>query len=126
MEARRLLLIEEDRAARDALQGIFISRNWEVAMATTLPEAMKLLCVYVPDWVIVSWEQMEGTGERFMLTVRARSREARVALLTGPMDADGHRMVSRLKPDLRFRKPFLPEDVFRACEPCWASKSVLG
>ena len=126
MEAKRLLLIEEDRAARDALQRIFISRNWEVAMATTLPEAMKLLCVYVPDWVIVSWEQMEGTGERFMLTVRARSREARVALLTGPMDADGHRMVSRLKPDVRFRKPFLPEDVFRACEPCRASKSVLG
>lgn len=126
MEARRLLLIEEDRAARDALQGIFISRNWEVAMATTLPEAMKLLSVYVPDWVIMSWEKMEGTGERFMLTVRARSREAREALLTGPMDADGHRIVSRLKPDVRFRKPFLPEDVFRECEPCWASKSVLG
>jgi hypothetical protein len=74
----------------------------------------------------VSWEQVEGTGERFMLTVRARSREARVALLTGSMDAAGHRMVSRLRPDLRIRKPFLPEDVFRACEPCRASRSALG
>jgi ActR/RegA family two-component response regulator len=126
VEAKRQLLIEEDCEARDALQRIFISRNWEVVMATTLPEAMRLLCDYVPDWVIVSWEQMEGEGERFLLAVRARSREVRVALLTGSMDTAGHRMVSRLKPDLRFRKPFLPEDVFRACEPCRASKSVLG
>lgn len=118
MEAGRLLLIEEDRATRDALQEIFISRNWEVVMATTLPEAMGLLCDYVPDWVIMPWEQLEGEGERFLLAVRARSRKLRVALLTGSMDAAGLRLVSRPRPDLRFKKPSLPGDVFRESEPC--------
>jgi DNA-binding response OmpR family regulator len=126
VEANRLLLIEEDRAARDALQEVFVSRNWEVVMVTTQSEALRLLCDYVPHWVILSWEQVEGTGDRFMRAVRTQSREARVALLMGSMDAAGHRIVSRLKPDLRIRKPYHPEDVFLACEPSWTPKAALG
>jgi DNA-binding NarL/FixJ family response regulator len=122
VEVKRLLLIDEDRAARDALQEVFISRNWEVAMVATQCEAMRLLTDYDPDWVIVPREHLDGTGERFLLELRNRSRTTRVALLTSPMDPVERRTASRLKPDIQITRPVLPEAVFLACEPCWSER----
>jgi len=120
-----MLIIEDDRATRDALQRLFISRGWEVVMVTTQAEGLALLDDYDPDWVVIPWEQMEGTGERFMLRLRTKARRPRVALLTEPMDSAGWSMASRLKADVRFRKPVVPEDVFLACEPGWGRDATL-
>jgi DNA-binding response OmpR family regulator len=125
MNHRKMLIIEDDRATRDALQGLFISRGWEVAMVTAQAEGLALLEDYDPDWIVVAWDQLEGTGERFMLHVRAKPRRPRVALLTEPMDSAGWALASRLKADVRFRKPIAPEDVFLACEPGWKRDATL-
>jgi len=125
MSQKKMLIIEDDRATRDALQRLFISRGWEVAMVTTQDEALQLLGDYIPDWIIVPWEQLEGTGERFMSSVRAKDRSTRVALLTESWDKAGSALAGRLKTDLRFRKPVVPEDVFRACEPGWYQNVTL-
>src|SRR3954449_11221584 len=119
MRQKKMLIIEDDRATRDALQGVFISRGGEVAMVTTQAEGLALLEDYDPDWVVLPWEQLEGTGERFMFQVRAKAPRPRVVLLTESMDSASSAMASCLKPDLRFRKPITPEEVFRACEPSW-------
>jgi len=115
-----MLIVEDDRSTRDGLQRLFISRGWEVAMVTTQAEGLALLEDYDPDWVVIPWEQLEGTGERFMFQVRAKAPRPRVVLLTDSMDSASSAMASCLKADLRFRKPITPEEVFRACEPSWS------
>src|SRR6266436_3676499 len=102
---KKMVIIDDDRATRDALQRLFISRGWEVAVVTTQAEGLALLGDYDPDWVVVPWDQLEGMGERFMLHVRAKACRPRVALLTDSMDSAGWAMSSRLKVDVRFRKP---------------------
>jgi DNA-binding response OmpR family regulator len=123
---KKLLLVEADRATREALQEVFINRGWEVAMVATPSEGLKLLCDYDPDWVIASWDQLEGMGDRFMFEVRAKSQAPHVAILTDARDPLGSAMTSRLQPDLQFRKPVKPEGVFKACEPGWTRKAVGG
>ena len=78
MPERKALIIDDNRAMRNATQEILISRGWEVAMVTTQAEGLMLLRDYDPDWIIVAREQLEGTGERFMHEVQSLSpRNAR-------------------------------------------------
>jgi len=125
MTQKKMLIIDDDRATRDALQRLFISRGWEVALVNTQAEGLAVLSDYDPDWVVVPWEQLEGMGERFMLQIRAKACRPRVMLLTEPMSSAGWAMASRLKVDVRFRKPIIPEDVFLACEPSWDRNATL-
>lgn len=126
MRLKKILIVDEDRATRDSLQRLFISRGWEVAMVTTQAEGLSLLSDYDPDWIVIPWEQLEGTGERFMAELGAKARKPKVALLIEPMDKVSSALAGRLKPDVRFRKPIVAEDVFRACEPCWEARLVLA
>jgi DNA-binding response OmpR family regulator len=122
----KVLIIDDNRAARNALQEVFISRGWEVAMVTSQAEGLALLRDYDADWIVVPWEQLEGTGERFMTEVRARSSMPRVLLLVDTMNPVERAMSGRLRADLRLRMPVIPEDVFRACDPTWARSAVVG
>src|SRR4051812_31122253 len=116
MSHGKILIVEDDRATRDALQRLFISRGWEVAMATTQAEGLGLLSDYDPDWVVVPWDLLEGTGERFMLRIRAMTPRPRVVLLTEAMDPGSRALAGGLKADIRARKPVVPEDLYRECE----------
>jgi len=119
LETKRLLIIEEDRACRDALQQLFISRGWEVAMVTNETEGLSILHDYDPDWIVVPWDQLQGSGERFMTVVRGKPLTPRVALLTDSADLVSVTQASRLKTELRLRKPVVPEQLYRACDPGW-------
>jgi len=112
---RTVLIIDDDRATRDALQQHFIGRGWEVAMVATQAEALLLLADYDPEWVVIPWEQLEGTGERFMRHVRGMASKPRVVLLTEPEDPSSRGVANRLKPDAHFRKPLVPEHVYLTC-----------
>jgi DNA-binding response OmpR family regulator len=111
----KILIIEEDRSTRDALQFSFISRGWEVAMGASEGEALWILGDFAPDWVIVGWQQLHGTGNDFFRNVRAKARGARVAVLTDELTSTERAMLSRLKPDIAVPKPVVPEAVFRMC-----------
>lgn len=115
MDQQKLLIIEEDRASRDALHGIFISRGWEVAMVTTEEQGLCLLGDYRPDWIIVAWQQLSGTGMAFFRSVRATGQGTRLAILTDELTSTERAMLRRLQPDAAFPKPFQPEVVFRTC-----------
>jgi len=116
MVSKRLLIVDDDRATRDALQRMFFSRGWEVVVVTTELEALTLLGAYDPDWIVIPWDQMAGTGERFMSIVQAKSTQPRVVLLVSSLDGFALRQVARLKTDFRFRKPVLVEEIYQACE----------
>src|SRR3954453_21843518 len=111
MCTRRMLIVEDDRSTRDGLQRLFISRGWEVAMVTTQAEGLTLLSDYDPDWIVVPWGQLEGTGERFLTEVRAKAAGPRGAWLPESLDRVSSGLASRLKTDVRFRKPIVPEEV---------------
>jgi len=125
MPLKKLMIIEDDRTTREALQRLFISRGWEVVMVTTQAEGLRLLDDYEPDWIVASWEQLEGTGERFLGALQSRRQRPRVALLTDPMDATRSALTSRLKTDARFCKPVLPEQVYRSCDTGWDGEPRL-
>lgn len=124
MPQKSMLIVDEDRATRDALQTLFISRGWEVVMVTNRAEALALLNDYDPDWVVIAWDQLDGTGERFMSELRAKKHRPRVVLLTEPYDRVATALAGRLMAELRFRKPVSPEEVFRACHARWEGRLV--
>jgi ActR/RegA family two-component response regulator len=110
-----VLIIEEDRGTRDAIQRAFVRRGWEVAMCVTESEGLDLLDAFEPDAVIASWDQLERTGAQFLGAVRARAAGARVSLLIEP-GSMAARFLAGLKPDLVFRKPVDADDVYEAFE----------
>jgi DNA-binding response OmpR family regulator len=121
----KLLIIDEDRKSRDDLQRLFISRSWEVVMVASQADGMSLLTEYQPDWIIVSWDQLEGIGTQFLSGISSGPKRPRVVLLMEPtMGRDDRTFVMRLKVDYRFRKPVDPEIVFRACVPEWTEAVV--
>lgn len=121
-----MLIIEDDRATREALQRLFISRGWEVAIVTSQVEGLAMLGDYDADWVVVPWGLLEGTGEGFVRHVRDRLPRPRLALLTETEDRSSWRVASRLKPDAHFRKPLVPEEVFRVCSTAATRRATSG
>lgn len=115
MDLHSLLIIEDDRSARNALQGMFISRGWEVAMAATQEEGMHVVADYDPDWIIVAWSQLSGNGTFFFRYVRAHRRRTRLAVLTDGLSPTECAMLKRLQPDMIVAKPFVAEVVFNKC-----------
>ncbi|GAC1475898.1 MAG: hypothetical protein NVSMB9_29280 [Isosphaeraceae bacterium] len=115
MSGQKILIIDDDRSTREALQTLFIARNWEVAMAESQDRGLALLTDQEPDWVLVAWDQLAGTGDSFIKKVKACPHVAKVALLTDTMGGGEDSFMKRLRVDLRFAKPLIPEEVFRAC-----------
>jgi DNA-binding response OmpR family regulator len=115
MDQNRLLIIDEDRSSRDALQFVFISRGWEVAMAASEDQGISLLHDYEPDWVIIAWQQLSGTGMRFLQAVRPTGRSTRLLVLTDGLTATERAMLKRLRADMVFAKPVIPDVIFRSC-----------
>jgi len=120
-----LLIIDDDRGTRDGLQQAFIRHGWEVAVTVTEAEGLAILSDYEPDWIIVAWDQLGGTGARFMREVRAGVKGARVSLLT-ESGSPVAPFVSGLRPDLTFKKPVRADDVFEACESLTLGRAAVG
>lgn len=120
-----VLIIDDDHASLCALQNAFIRRGWEVAMFTREADGLAALAEYHPDWVLAAWEQLGGSGARFIRQVRARGAGIRVSLLTdgGPLSRT---FLRGLKPDLTFPKPLDPEFVFSMCEATLAGTMPVG
>jgi len=122
----RVLIIDDDRGTRDGLRFAFIRRDWEVVVTETEAEGLALLTDYAPDWVIVCWDQLGGTGARFLRELRARKRGTRVSLLTGPGAHAPGRFGPGSGPDLTFHKPVQADDVYGACAALTAGDPAVG
>jgi len=118
-----VLIIEDDRETRDALQFAFIRRSWEVAVAVTEEQARLILADYEPDWVIASWEQLGGTGHGFIRELRARPERVWVSILTESQSCSAP-FVALLKPDLVLAKPIQADAVYQSCHSLLRGKST--
>ena len=115
MDPHSLLIIDDDRSSRNALQRIFISRGWEVAMAATQEEGLSLMAGYAPDWIIVAWQQLSGNGALFFRQVRSSRRKTRLGVLVDELGPTERAMLQRLRADTIVGKPFVAETVFDRC-----------
>jgi DNA-binding NtrC family response regulator len=83
MSGSRVLVADDDRAVRTALEVNLARAGWQVRLAASAEQALELLEAELPD-VLLSDVRMGGaTGMELLATVRARYPEVRVVLMTG-------------------------------------------
>jgi DNA-binding response OmpR family regulator len=125
MRRRKLLLIDPGAERREAIQRAFIAGGWEVAMAATQAEGLRLLDDYFPQWVVVAASLPDGDGGAVLNRVRA-SRRARVAVLSGVVDDARLAEIAGWRPTLLAGEPLDTADLYRRCTGHGMSRSALG
>jgi two-component system NtrC family response regulator len=83
MSGPRVLVADDDRAVRAALELNLTRAGWQVRLAASAEEALVLLQAEAPD-VLLSDVRMGGaSGMELLAAVRERAPEVRVVLMTG-------------------------------------------
>jgi DNA-binding response OmpR family regulator len=101
----RILLVEDERVSRDALQRLLALSGYDVASVGTVAAALELLDRRPCDCVIVDLMLPDGAGTSILQRARARGAPVRVAVATGTDDPALLAEARRLKPDAFFEKP---------------------
>jgi CheY-like chemotaxis protein len=112
-ERRKLLLVEDDRATYTALRGILTLRGWQVAVATTLAEAIRAVQDR-PDAVVLDLMLPDGDGLAVLQQIRRTASEIPVVVTTGTVDDTRLAAVRRLEPAALLRKPIVVADLLKA------------
>ncbi len=114
MPGWRMLVVEDDRVTRNALQRLFERRGWDVLVAATVAEGLAQLDP-PPDCLILDLMLPDGDGAEVLRTVRAQGLPTKVAVCTGTGDADRLAEVASMNPEALLRKPVALADVVLAC-----------
>jgi DNA-binding response OmpR family regulator len=112
MNRQRMLVVEDDRTTCDLLRAIFAHLGWQVAVASTVAEALSLLDP-PPDLLILDLTLPDGDGTDILRHVRTAHLPTRVAVTTGH-DPGLLSAVADLRPDALLQKPIEVADVCRA------------
>jgi DNA-binding response OmpR family regulator len=114
--ATRVLIVEDQAAARDALRRMARREGFDVLTAATPQEAIASLDP-VPDCVILDLVLAGGDGETVLAKIRSERIPVRVvAVVTGLNDALRLQKVNELRPELLLYKPIDSEVLFRVCK----------
>jgi DNA-binding response OmpR family regulator len=111
-----MLVVEDDRATRQALAKIFELQGWEVAQAATIEAGLAELDP-APDCLILDLMLPDGDGLTILEEVRTRGLSTRVAVCTGSSDPRRLREVGAWRPDLILFKPIQLASVTALCLP---------
>ena len=114
MGGHRVLVVEDESTAREALQIILASRGWIVSEAATVAEGLAQLDP-PPDCIILDLDLPDGPGEAVLQRVREANLSIRVTITTGCDDAARLDALAVLKPEGLFRKPVNIEALLAAC-----------
>ena len=100
----RVLVVEDDAATSHALELLLRHQGYEVAVATGVAQALRLLASS-PDYVLLDLMLPDGDGMGVLEAVRARGLKCRVIVLTGVGDPDHLARVHLLRPEALLAKP---------------------
>jgi len=114
MNGLRILVVEDDLAARSALRELLQRRGCEVAEAASTAEALMHLEPR-PDCVVLDLMLPDRGGELLLWKVRSEKLPVRVVVTTASRDPVRLEAVRRLKPDALLEKPVDLEELYRAC-----------
>ena len=115
MVHRRMLVVEDHDASRNAMVRIFRVKGYKVTEAATVAEAMALL--YPPPFgIVLDLMLPDGPGEAILHRVRASNLPSRVTVCTASHDGSRLATIRLLNPQAVLFKPIDLEDVVTACE----------
>ena len=100
----RVLVVEDDITSRNALMKLLTHFGWHTTPAGTVAEALEGLSAS-PDCVILDLMLPDGNGTSVLDQIRSSSLPIRVAIATGAHDRTILDEVTRLGPDVVFKKP---------------------
>jgi DNA-binding response OmpR family regulator len=101
--ARRVLVVEDDATARNALVRILVMHGYEVLPAADLAKAQTQL-VWQPDFVLLDLMLPDGSGVELLSRIRRRDASTLVAVLSAAAEGELAKAAA-YKPDAVFRKP---------------------
>ena len=82
MAAGRVLLVDDDRALRDAVGRALRLEGFEVTLATDGPDALKLALKSTPDIVVLDVAMPSMSGVEVCRRMRSRGARTSVLMLT--------------------------------------------
>src|SRR5918997_682216 len=103
MNRQRMLVVEDDRTTCDLLRAIFAHLGWQVVVASTVAEGLRLLDP-PPDLLVLDISLPDGDGTEILRHVRTAHLPTRVAVTTGHNPALLP-AVAHLRPDVLLQKP---------------------
>ncbi len=119
MALHRLLVLDDHAWLRHPLRGIFLRMGWDVFVAGTVAEGLRLLDAGPePCCLVLDLGLPDGDGEVVLKRVRDKGYSTRVVVATGVVDGDRLRAVAGLKPDALLIKPIALTDVWSADVVC--------
>ena len=83
MQARTLLVVDDDDAFRNRLARAMEKRGYDVSAAATVKEAQQLAQDLKPEFAVVDLRMPGGSGLDVVQTLREARKSMRIVILTG-------------------------------------------
>lgn len=107
----KILVIEDDRATRKALQQIFETEGYAIEVATNGVEGLAAFHAIKPDFVVLDLRMPQMNGQDVCKKIRAASEEVPILILTGSADEVDRVLLLELGADDYVIKPFSPKEL---------------
>jgi len=107
----KILVVEDDRATRKALQQLFEPEGYSVAVAQTGPEGLSAFRASRPNFVILDLGLPQLGGQEVCRQIRRESEEVPILILTGSSDEISRVLLLELGADDYVTKPFSPKEL---------------
>lgn len=109
----RLLIVDDEREAAEALKMFFDVQGLPCAIATTGDQAVELLATYQPDLILLDVQLADSrlSGFDVLREAKARRPTAKVLMVTGYQDEASHAHAQALGADGYLEKPLTPAKI---------------
>ena len=110
-EMERILIIEDDRATRKALQQLFEPEGYSVVTADNGGEAVAVFRQARPNFVILDLRLPKANGQDVCRSLRKESEDVPILILTGSNAEVDRVLLLELGADDYVTKPFSPKEL---------------
>ena len=107
----KMLVIEDDRATRKALQQLFEPEGYTVEVAQNGAEGLAAFRASKPNFVILDLRMPQVGGQEVCRVIRKESEEVPIIILTGSADEVDRVLLLELGADDYVIKPFSPKEL---------------
>ena len=107
----KILVIEDDRATRKALQQLFESEGFVVEAAQNGAEGLAMFRSGRPGFVVLDLQMPQMGGRDACREIRKQSEDVPIIILTGSVDEVNRVLLLELGADDYVTKPFSPKEL---------------
>jgi len=107
----KILVIEDDRATRKALQQLFEPEGYSVDAASNGAEGLAMFRASRPNFVILDLAMPKMNGQDVCRSIRRESEDVPIIVLTGSSDEISRVLLLEMGADDYVTKPFSPKEL---------------